>query len=142
MNRWGLNGVALGCVMTATFLVASLKLEGSGDSRPMSSGNPGGSRMADSGHNSQERTSIEQKKVNVGGQVRKTGPVDFKEGMTADQAIAAAGGETEFGAVRRVELIRDGKVQKIDLTTPEGRDFRLKNNDTLTVPERSCEGGR
>lgn len=150
MNRGGLKGVVLGCVMTATFLAASLKLEGSGDSRlgwlpsfrPTSSGNPGDSRISDTGHDSQEAPAAEEKKVHVGGQARKTGAVDFKEGMTAEQAIAAAGGETEFGAIRRVELLRAGKLMKVDLTTPDGRSFPLKNNDTLTIPEKSCEGGR
>lgn len=145
MNPRGLNGVALRCVMTATFLAASHELEGSDVSRPgwlpqsgpKSLGNPGDSWS--SGRGESAGPEVEEKAVHVGGQVRNSGPVDFKAGMTAEQAITAAGGATEFAALRRVEILRDGGAQTINMTTPEGRGVPLRKDDILTVPEKSCE---
>lgn len=72
--------------------------------------------------------------VHVGGQVRKPGPRQFEEGMTVFQAVQAAGGATEFGAMNRVILYRDGKGQNIDLTKPENKGVLTELDDTIEVP--------
>jgi polysaccharide export outer membrane protein len=71
--------------------------------------------------------------VYVTGQVARTGPIRYQEGMTVFQAITLAGGINEKGS-QKVELIRivDGKQVKAkakmtDLLQPE---------DTVRVPER------
>lgn len=151
MNRWGLNGVALGCVMTATFLVTSLKLEGSGDSRPgwlppsgaSFSGNPGGSRFSNRGFGVLEALRSDPDKtiiIQIGGQVRKSGPIGCQQGTTLEEALAEAGGATEFGAINRVEVLRDGRLRTLDLRTPAGKSFMLQQSDTVTVPEKAILG--
>jgi len=151
MNRWGLNGVTLGCVMTATFLMASLKLEGSGDSRPgwlppsgaSFSGNPGGSRFSNRGFGVLEALRSDPDHtiiIQIGGQVRKSGPIGCRQGTTLEEALAAAGGATEFGAINRAEVLRDGKVRTLDLRTPAGKCFVLRQSDTITIPEKMIFG--
>jgi polysaccharide export outer membrane protein len=83
---------------------------------------------------------IEKQMVHIGGQVRKTGPVEFTEGMTIYQAVQAAGGPSEFGAVNRVQLLRGGTVRTLDLTMTVFMNFPLKLNDTITVPEKNWLG--
>jgi len=79
--------------------------------------------------------------VHVGGQVRKTGRVNFQKGLTLYQAVQAAGGTTEFGSMKRVQLLRDGKTQSFDLTKPEFMTFPVKPSDTLIVPQKTIFNG-
>lgn len=79
--------------------------------------------------------------VHVGGQVLKTGPVQFRKGLTLFQAVQAAGGSSEFGSLKRVQLLRDGKTQLFDLTKPENMMLPVKSEDTLIVPQKSAFGG-
>jgi protein involved in polysaccharide export with SLBB domain len=83
---------------------------------------------------------MEKQMVHVGGQVRRTGPVDFVPGLTIYQAVQAAGGATEFGAMNRVQLLRDGKVQVLNLKQPQFMNFQLQQSDTITVPEKNALG--
>lgn len=80
--------------------------------------------------------------VTVGGQVRKPGPVSFNRGMTLFQAVTAAGGPTEFGAVRRISLYRNNKRYTFDLTKGEHKLLKLKANDTIDVPQTRVFEGR
>jgi polysaccharide export outer membrane protein len=76
--------------------------------------------------------------VVVGGQVRHTGPVQFRKGMTLWQAIQAAGGETPFGAIRRVELHRGNAKPKIyDLRDDAAKRVALEENDSVIMPQKS-----
>lgn len=75
--------------------------------------------------------------VYVGGQVRKPGPLDHLEGTTLWDAIQAAGGATEFGSMKRVNLYRDGEQKTYDLTKKENRAIPLFKNDTVEVPQKS-----
>jgi len=79
--------------------------------------------------------------VHIGGQVRRTGPVDFVPGLTIYQAIQSAGGPTEFGAMNRVELLRAGKISTLDLRQTQMKGFTLLKDDTITVPEKNAIGG-
>ena len=57
------------------------------------------------------------------GHVRKPEQYEFEKGMTVFQALQAAGGAAEYGAINRAGLFRNGKAQNIGLTQPEGNDF-------------------
>jgi polysaccharide biosynthesis/export protein VpsN len=83
---------------------------------------------------------IEKQLVHVGGQVRRTGPVEFVQGLTIYQAVQGAGGASEFGAINRVQLLRGGSVKTLDLTVTQFMNFPLQPNDTLTVPEKNWIG--
>ncbi len=78
--------------------------------------------------------------VHIGGQVRRTGPVDFVPGLTIYQAIQSAGGPTEFGAMNRVELLREGRIKTLDLRQTQMKGFTLLKDDTITVPEKNPFG--
>lgn len=79
------------------------------------------------------------KKVHIGGQVRKPGPIAFAENLTVDQAVQAVGGPTEFAAINRVILWRNGKQEKIDLNTAEGKGVVTMPNDTIDVLQKRTE---
>ena len=83
---------------------------------------------------------IEKQLVHIGGQVRRTGPVEFVQGLTIYQAIQSAGGANEFGAMNRVQLLRGGKVRVLDLRVTQFMNFPLQINDTVTVPEKNFLG--
>jgi len=83
---------------------------------------------------------IQKQLVHAGGQVRRTGPVEYVQGLTLYQAVQAAGGPTEFGAMNRVELLRGGKVRVFNLNSPQDMNFLLEQNDTITVPEKNWLG--
>jgi protein involved in polysaccharide export with SLBB domain len=78
--------------------------------------------------------------VHVGGHVRRTGRVEYVPGLTIYQAIQIAGGADEFGAMNRVLLNRNGKVQAIDVTKAQFKNFVLLQNDTIEVPEKNIFG--
>jgi protein involved in polysaccharide export with SLBB domain len=83
---------------------------------------------------------VEKQLVHVGGQVRKTGPVEFVPGLTIYQAVQSAGGATEFGAMNRVQLLRGGKVRELNLKRSDEMNFPVLQNDTITVPEKNIFG--
>jgi polysaccharide export outer membrane protein len=71
--------------------------------------------------------------IHIGGQVRKPGALRFLKGMTVSQAVEAAGGATELGTIETVSLWRNGKEQKIDLKTFEGKRIITEAFDTIVV---------
>lgn len=83
---------------------------------------------------------VVQQLVHVGGQVRRTGPVQFQKDLTIYQAVQSAGGATEFGSLKRVKLYRNGKTQTLNLTNPQMMRMPLEPNDTLEVPEKNFLG--
>lgn len=78
--------------------------------------------------------------VTVGGFVRQPGPVAFSHGMTIWQAIQGAGGATEFGSLRRVKILRDGKAKIYDATKAKFMAVTLEANDTIEVPQKVTWG--
>ncbi len=75
----------------------------------------------------------------VRGEVRQPGRFPLSAGMTVLQAIAAAGGYTEFANPRRIEIIRDGETMFENLRSIEESpelDFELKANDVIIVRRR------
>lgn len=79
--------------------------------------------------------------VVVGGQVRRPGPVPWNRNMTLYQAIANAGGPTEFGSMKRVKLLRAGKQRLYDLTQLQNMQIALEPEDTIEVPQKTILGG-
>jgi polysaccharide export outer membrane protein len=118
----GLSATALGASIAAAYRAAHIY------------NNPNVQVQADS-------LSTQQKlMVHIGGQVRRTGPVDFVPGLTIYQAIQSAGGPTEFGAMNRVELLREGRIRTLDLKQTQMKGFTLLKDDTITVPEKGPFG--
>jgi len=79
--------------------------------------------------------------VNVGGQVRRPGPVPFTRGLTLWNAIQAAGGPTEFGSMKRVRLMRAGKVKEYNVKDPQFMLIPLEQDDAIDVPDKTPWGG-
>lgn len=78
--------------------------------------------------------------VVVGGQVRRPGPVPYSKELTIFAAIQGGGGPTEFGAMKRVKVIRDGKVLNFDLTKDEQKTALALKNDTIEIPQKNVLG--
>ena len=78
--------------------------------------------------------------VTVGGQVRRPGPVPYQKNLTIYAAIQAAGGATEFGSMRRVNVIHDGKATTHDLTKVEAKIILTQCDDTIEVPQKNFLG--
>jgi protein involved in polysaccharide export with SLBB domain len=85
-------------------------------------------------------SSVDQEVVHLGGQVRGTGAKPFQKNLTIYQAVQAAGGATEFGSLKRVKLIRNGKSRVFDLTQDQFKNVPLEPNDTIEVPQKNMFG--
>ncbi|HCQ38805.1 MAG: hypothetical protein CMP30_04985 [Roseibacillus sp.] len=90
--------------------------------------------VADSGDN------ITVQMVTVGGKVRAPGPKPYRRGMTLYQAVMSAGGPTEFGAVNRISLFRNGKRYIYDLNRGEHKLLKLYPKDTVDIPQKTVFG--
>ena len=90
--------------------------------------------LADSGDN------ITVQMVTVGGKVRAPGPKPYRRGMTLYQAVMSAGGPTEFGAVNRISLFRNGKRYIYDLNKGEHKLLKLYPKDTVDIPQKTVFG--
>lgn len=84
--------------------------------------------------------SLEKQVIHIGGHVKAPGPKDYVQGLTIYQAIQAAGGADEFGAMNRVLLTRDGKVRTLDLKQAQFKNFVMQQSDTVEVPEKNIWG--
>jgi polysaccharide export outer membrane protein len=87
-------------------------------------------------------TQINSKKVFLLGEVGKKGPVEMTAGMTLLQAIASAGGLTDYANSKKIYILRDesGKHLRIAVHYKEALkgdsefDLVLKPGDTIVVP--------
>jgi polysaccharide biosynthesis/export protein len=72
--------------------------------------------------------------VFVSGQVKTAGEYVLRSGMTVRQALVLAGGITERGSSRRIQIIRqvDGKETTIDVDMQQ----RVQPGDTIVVRDR------
>lgn len=84
--------------------------------------------------------SLVQEQVTVGGKVRAPGAKPFQTGMTLFDAVMAAGGPTDFGAINRVKLYRNGKVYEYDLTKGNHKLLKVYPRDTIDVPMKNWRG--
>ncbi|MGJ8635096.1 MAG: SLBB domain-containing protein, partial [Luteolibacter sp.] len=78
--------------------------------------------------------------IDIGGMVEKPGSLEFKEGTTLGEAIASAGGATEFGSEKRVKLYREGKVKTYDVTDSSLAQLKLQPGDTIEMPQKNWLG--
>ncbi len=77
--------------------------------------------------------------VSIYGEVGVQGGFTVSALNTAFNALAAAGGPTEMGSIRNIQLSRGGKTSRLDLyaymTKPDTKaNYDLQNNDVLFVP--------
>jgi polysaccharide export outer membrane protein len=85
---------------------------------------------------------INSKKIYLIGEIGRTGPLEMTPGMTLLEAIASAGGITEFANSKKMYILRteDGKQQKIPVQYKQALkgdasfNITLKSGDTLVVP--------
>lgn len=82
----------------------------------------------------------ENEVVSIGGFVKAPGQRPFVSGMTLYQAVAAAGGATPFGSIRRVELLRKGRRTVYDLRKTDHMGTRVFPGDTINVPQKDWKG--
>lgn len=76
--------------------------------------------------------------VTIGGDVRAPGAKPYTKELTLWGAIQAAGGETEFGSIRRVKITRNGTQKSYDLTQPQFKQIPLQRNDAIEVPRKGA----
>jgi polysaccharide export outer membrane protein len=87
-------------------------------------------------------TSMNSKRVYLIGQVGRAGPMELTPGMTLLQAIATAGGISEYANAKKMYILRtvDGKQQKITLQYKQALkgdsslNLTLNPGDTIVVP--------
>jgi polysaccharide export outer membrane protein len=84
--------------------------------------------------------SVVEQVVTVGGQVRRTGPVKYTQGLTLWGAIQAAGGATEFGSMKRVKLTRAGKIKQYNVEQSQFMQIPLEPDDSVEVPQMDWLG--
>ncbi len=93
-----------------------------------------------SGQDSRQIEQREREVVSIGGYVKSPGQRPFISGMTLFQAVSAAGGETAFGSIYRVELIRKGRRTVYNLKKTEHMTVRVYPGDTINVPQKDWRG--
>lgn len=77
--------------------------------------------------------------VTVTGEVMKPQRAAFTDGMTLLDALASAGGLTDWASKRQVRVMRGGKTTEHDLTQitkDPTLDITLRSNDRIIVPHR------
>jgi len=77
--------------------------------------------------------------INIFGEVEHGGSFTLSAINTAFNALVAAGGPTEIGSVRKIQLIRNGESQYLDvygfMQNPNLQyEYHLEDNDILFVP--------
>jgi polysaccharide biosynthesis/export protein VpsN len=74
---------------------------------------------------------VQYRNFYVAGEVRKPGGFPFEPGLTVRQALALAGGLTEWGSANKIEILRENTstMQSANL------DTQVRAGDTLTVKE-------
>ncbi len=81
------------------------------------------------------------RRFTIFGQVNSAGSYEIpsEELVTLATAVAIAGGNTRIGNLRKVTVTRttaEGVIEyRVNLLSPEGRQFVVQNRDLITVPE-------
>jgi protein involved in polysaccharide export with SLBB domain len=83
---------------------------------------------------------IDAQVVSIGGFVKSPGPKPFMRGMTLFQAVSAAGGETPFGSLKRVELHRNGGKYVYNLKTAAHMGVKVYPGDSINIPQKTAFG--
>ncbi|MEK7950534.1 polysaccharide biosynthesis/export family protein [Luteolibacter soli] len=161
MRPWMLQGLAIGCLLTAAAAVVQKETskatspEAAADRKFLSERShrsPSGASPAklptkmrglrkDESYASRMQNRFEEgDHVTVGGQVYSPGPVLVGSSSTLQSVIAKAGGVTPFGALNRVRLTRGATCTEYNLNTAEGRDTAVQSKDTIEVPQKNVIG--
>lgn len=77
-------------------------------------------------------------RISVGGDVKEPRLLEFADDLTVLRVINAAGGFTENADRKKVRLLRDGKVQVIDvkaIVADPAKDIPLQPGDSIEVPQ-------
>jgi polysaccharide export outer membrane protein len=79
-----------------------------------------------------------QYRVAVTGEVRLPNLYSLPPETTIPQAVAAAGGVSEFGRLNDVRLVRNGQETVLDLRDPSGpvMEMRIRSGDQIRVTRR------
>jgi len=93
-----------------------------------------------SSQDNNKKETREREVVSVGGYVKSPGQKPFIQGMTLFQAVSAAGGETAFGSIRRVELYHNGRKRIYDMRKAENMRVRVYPGDSINVPQKDWKG--
>lgn len=77
-------------------------------------------------------------RVSVNGEVRSPSLQSLPPETTIAQAIALSGGATDAAKLNEVEVVRDGRVLKLDLAKPGNANMMLtvRSGDQIIVPRR------
>ncbi len=79
--------------------------------------------------------------VSVGGQVARPGEIEYRDNTTIFSMIWAAGGPTQFGTLKRVKVVRDGKILQMDLTNDKLKNHEFVHpDDCIEVPQMNIFG--
>ncbi len=76
---------------------------------------------------------VPQRSYFVRGEVRAPGRYPLLGSLTLLQAIAAAGGYTDFANPRRIQILRGGNPLTLDARNPE-QDIPIETGDVIVVP--------
>jgi protein involved in polysaccharide export with SLBB domain len=78
-------------------------------------------------------------RVAVTGEVRLPNLLTLSPETTLGQAVATAGGVTEYGRLDRVRLVRDGREMVVNLQAPDPAvaAMRVHSGDQIRVPRRT-----
>ena len=76
-------------------------------------------------------------RVAVGGEVRLPNLYVVIPETTVGQAVAEAGGLTEFGRLDRVIVVREGRELTVNLRDPAEAETRIRSGDQIRVTRRS-----
>jgi len=87
-----------------------------------------------------QREKRQQEVVSIGGYVKSPGQRPYIQGMTLFQAVSAAGGETAFGSIRRVELYHNGRKKIYDMRKAEHMRVRVYPGDSINIPQKDWKG--
>ncbi|GAC1644398.1 MAG: hypothetical protein NVS9B15_01450 [Acidobacteriaceae bacterium] len=87
-------------------------------------------------------TQVNSSRIYILGEVGRPGPMPMLSGLTALQAIASAGGPTQFANEKKIYILRNenGAAQKISFNYKkaikgvESENIPLKKGDTVVVP--------
>lgn len=79
-------------------------------------------------------------RIGLTGEVRLPNLYNLPPETTITQAVAAAGGVSEFGRLDQVRLIRGGRETILDLRNPapEVAEMRIRSGDQIRVPRRGA----
>ena len=84
--------------------------------------------------------SITKQMVTVGGHVKSPGPVEWTQGLTLYNAIQAARGADEFGAMNRVIVVRGAQSKEYDMGDVKHMNILVQPSDTIQVPQKNILG--